>query len=84
MILLIYHFVAICINSAIFVLIHPFFDGQAVGVVLGVIAVKLAAETFDIELLTPLQSLVVVGGILGTAIAASLNSPPSETVAEMK
>ena len=52
--------------------------------VLGVIAVKLAAETFDIELLTPLQSLIVVGGILGTAIGASLVSSATKTVAEMK
>lgn len=52
--------------------------------VLGVIAVKLAAETFDIELLSPLQSLIVVGGILGAAIGASLVSSPSETVAELE
>lgn len=84
MILLTYHSIEFCIISATFLLTHTSFDGQAVGVVLGVIAVKLAAETFDIELLTPLQSLVVVGGILGTAIAASLNSPPSDTIAEMK
>lgn len=49
---------------------------QAVGLVLGVIAAKLAAETFDIEILTPIQSLVVVVGILGAAVGLSLSSPP--------
>lgn len=43
---------------------------------LGVIAAKLAAETFDIEILTPLQSLLVVVGILGAAVGLSLSSPP--------
>ena len=49
---------------------------QAVGLVLGVIAAKLAAETFDIEILTPIQSLLVVVGILGAAVGLSLSSPP--------
>ena len=45
---------------------------KAVGVVLAVIAAKLGAEPFGIELLTPLQSLAVVLGVLGTGVAASL------------
>ena len=45
---------------------------KAVGLVLAVIAAKLGAESFDIELLTPLQSLVVVLSILGAGIGASL------------
>lgn len=39
---------------------------------LGVIAVKLGYETFGIEILTPLQSLLVVLGIIGLGITASL------------
>ena len=39
--------------------------------ILGVIAAKLAAETFDIEILTPIQSLLVVVGILGAAVDLS-------------
>eukprot|EP00981_Chlorochromonas_danica_P000963 scaffold233_cov174-Ochromonas_danica.AAC.3 len=45
---------------------------KAVGLVLGVIAAKLGFETFDIEILTPLESLFVVLGILGVGIGASL------------
>ena len=45
---------------------------KAVGVVLAVISAKLGAEAFDVELLSPLQSLVVVLSILGTGIGASL------------
>ena len=45
---------------------------QAVGVVLLIIAVKLGAEVAGIELLTPLQSLIVVLSTLGTGVAASL------------
>ena len=53
---------------------------KAVGIVLGVIAAKLAGEAFDIELLNPLQSLVVVLSILGTGVGLSLqaNSKNSE------
>lgn len=47
---------------------------KAVGVVLAVIAAKLGAETFGIELLTPLQSLAVVIGILGTGVALSMSA----------
>jgi len=36
---------------------------KAVGVILGIIAAKLAGETFDIEILTPIQSLIVVVGM---------------------
>lgn len=49
---------------------------------LGVIAVKLAAETFDIEILTPLQSLLVVAGILGASIGLSLANPSKESTTE--
>lgn len=45
---------------------------KAVGIVLAVIAAKLAGEAFDIELLNPLQSLVVVLSILGTGVGLSL------------
>ena len=45
---------------------------KAVGVVLAVISAKLGAEAFDVELLSPLQSLVVVLSILGMGIGASL------------
>ena len=45
---------------------------KAVGLILGVIGAKLAAGAFDIELLNPLQSLVVVLGILGGGIGLSL------------
>jgi TerC family integral membrane protein len=45
---------------------------KAVGVVLAVISAKLGAEAFRVELLSPLQSLVVVLSILGAGIGASL------------
>ena len=45
---------------------------KAVGLVLAVISAKLGAESFDYELLNPLQSLVVVLTILGAGIGASL------------
>eukprot|EP01031_Cornospumella_fuschlensis_P032658 gene32658-39483_t len=45
---------------------------KAVGLVLGVIAVKLGYETFGVEILTPLESLLVVLGIIGLGITASL------------
>lgn len=51
---------------------------KAVGVVLAVISAKLGAEAFDIELLSPLQSLVVVLSILGGGIALSLADPLAE------
>ena len=44
---------------------------KAVGLVLAVIAVKLAASTFDIELLSPLQSLIIVISLLGGGIGLS-------------
>jgi hypothetical protein len=44
--------------------------------------VKLAAETFDIEILNPLQSLLVVVGILGASIGLSLANPPKEAAVE--
>lgn len=56
---------------------------QAVGLILGVIAAKLAAETFDIELLSPLQSLLVVGGILGVSIGLSLAAPPAANTSDI-
>jgi len=46
---------------------------QAVGLVLAVIALKLGAGTFDVELLNPLQSLAVVISILGTGVFLSIN-----------
>lgn len=52
------------------------------GVILGVIATKMIGETFDIELLTPLQSLGVVVGILGIGVTASLMSKEDEKVEE--
>ena len=45
---------------------------QAVGFVLLIISAKLGAEVFGLELLTPLQSLIVVLATLGTGVAASL------------
>ena len=45
---------------------------KAVGIVLAVIAAKLATETFGIELLTPLQSLALVIGILGSGVTLSV------------
>lgn len=47
---------------------------KAVGVVLAVIGAKMIGETFDITILSPLQSLIVVIAVLGTGIAASLLS----------
>ena len=46
--------------------------------VLGVIGAKLIGETFDVTLLTPLQSLLVVIGILGMGVGASLFSKDRE------
>mmetsp|Transcript_38798 Transcript_38798/g.39488 ORF Transcript_38798/g.39488 Transcript_38798/m.39488 type:complete len:347 (-) Transcript_38798:3-1043(-) len=45
---------------------------QAVGIVLAFIATKLAGSAFNIELVTPLQSLVVVMSILGVGVGTSL------------
>ena len=50
--------------------------------ILGVIATKMIGETFDIELLTPLQSLGVVVGILGIGVTASLMGKGDEKVEE--
>lgn len=44
---------------------------KAVGLVLAVIATKLGFSTFDIEILTPLQSLIVVISLLGGGVALS-------------
>ena len=46
---------------------------------LAVIAGKLAGEAFGYELLTPLQSLIVVLGILGTGVGLSLSKAKEET-----
>lgn len=52
---------------------------KAVGLVLAVIAAKLGFSTFDIEILTPLQSLIVVITLLGGGvIASSLKSSNSK------
>lgn len=45
---------------------------KAVGLILLLIAVKLTGETFNVELLNPLQSLLCVVGILGGGVALSL------------
>ena len=42
------------------------------------IGAKLIGETFDVTLLTPLQSLLVVVGILGVGVGASLLSMDKE------
>jgi TerC family integral membrane protein len=52
---------------------------KAVGIVLVIIAAKLGAETFNIHLLTPLKSLGVVIGVLGTGIVASILDKRKET-----
>lgn len=51
---------------------------KAVGLILAVIAVKLTGETFDIELLTPLQSLVIVLSLLGGGVLLSLSNKSKE------
>jgi predicted tellurium resistance membrane protein TerC len=45
---------------------------KAVGLVLAVIGAKLVAGAWDVELLDPLQSLVVVTGLLGGGIGLSI------------
>ncbi len=45
---------------------------KAVGLVLAVISVKLGGEAFGVEVLSPLESLLAVLGVLGMGIAASL------------
>lgn len=52
------------------------------GLILAIIAAKLAAETAGIELLTPLQSLAAVVGILGVGVGASLLIPDQAAPAE--
>lgn len=47
---------------------------KAVGLVLAVVAAKMTFSTFDIELFTPVQSLLVVLGILAGGVGLSLNS----------
>ena len=42
------------------------------------IGAKLIGETFDITLLTPLQSLLVVVGILGVGVGASVLGKDAE------
>ena len=51
-----------------------FLTPQSVGVILGIIAIKMVFETFDIELLSPLMSLMVVLSVLGAGVVASLIS----------
>ena len=48
---------------------------KAVGIVLGFIAVKLAYESVDVTIVTPVQSLLVVLGVLGGGVASSLLFP---------
>lgn len=45
---------------------------KAVGVILAVVASKMTAETFGVEILTPLQSLLVILTILGGGVGLSL------------
>lgn len=45
---------------------------KAVGFVLGFIALKLATETFNYEIVNPVQSLFIVLGILGSGIFLSI------------
>lgn len=52
---------------------------KAVGLVLGVISAKLAAESVDVTLLSPVQSLVLVLTILGGGVAASLLAAPTDS-----
>ena len=52
---------------------------QAVGVVLAIIAIKMGAETFDIQLFTPFQSLGLVLGVLSFGIIASLLKSSKQT-----
>lgn len=56
---------------------------KAVGVVLGFIAVKMAAETFGYELISPLQSLIVVVVLIVSGIVASLMQTEKEPVEVM-
>ena len=45
---------------------------KAVGLVLAVISIKLGFSTFNVEILTPLQSLVVVVTLLGGGVLLSI------------
>ena len=45
---------------------------KAVGVILAVVASKMTAETFGVEILTPLQSLIVILTILGGGVGLSM------------
>ena len=49
---------------------------QSVGVILGIIAIKMGLETFDVQILSPVQSLALVMSVLGTGVLASLLSKP--------
>lgn len=55
---------------------------KAVGLVLAFIGVKLAGEACSIELVTPLQSLGVVLGLLGAGVGASLSTAKGTKVDE--
>lgn len=55
---------------------------KAVAVILAVISAKLGAEAFDVELLSPLQSLVVVLSILGAGIGVSLTKDTERQIKE--
>lgn len=52
---------------------------KAVGVVLAVIALKLGFQTFSIEILSPLQSLLLVVAIIGTGVGLSLKDKNTPT-----
>jgi len=57
---------------------------KSVGIILGIIALKLGFETVDIELLDPLQSLAVVISVLGAGVGLSLLSSPSENEVDLE
>ena len=64
--------------------IYTIYTIKAVGIILAIIAAKLAAETAGIELLSPLQSLAAVVGILGVGVGTSLWVPDQAEAAEVE
>lgn len=52
-----------------------FSNAQSVAVVLSIIATKLSAEVYGIELLDPVMSLALVVSVLGVGVGASLAFP---------
>lgn len=58
-------------------ILFAYLHGQTVGVILGLIAIKMGVESVGYHLLSPLQSLLLVVGILGTGVARSLSKKMS-------